>query len=211
MPFFLNAGNSVVEPLSLVKTSRYPSNPMYSGGEEGFTAVYDGKRVILSWHASSKKSFDVYTVEKSKDGLHYFTTLIVKGAGHSAAEAGFTDIDYSPYTGVSYYRLKQCDYQGNITYSPVMPVNFKYTKDGSLVAANQQLPDESELLKIENKEVLVLVRDPKGNEFTTKVKVNKESDNKLYAVESGHSLGKGTYLVMAASSNALNSQKLIVR
>lgn len=187
------------------------SNPSYSKGEEHFKAIYDGTKVLLSWNASLRSSFDFYTVEKSKDGIHFSTAIIVKGTGNSAAEINFTDVDYSPYSGLSYYRLKQSDYSGHITYSPVIPVNFQYGKDGALIAANNKLPDDIDLKKIENKEVLVLVSDANGNEYAVKVKVNKESDNKLYAVDSNHNLNKGSYLVMATSFNALYSQKLIVR
>jgi hypothetical protein len=33
-------------------------------------------------------------------------------------------VDPHPYTGVSYYRLKQTDLDGNASYSNIIPVNF---------------------------------------------------------------------------------------
>ena len=46
----------------------------------------------------------------------------VKGAGNSSAALYYSLIDESPYMGTSYYRLKQTDYDGQYSYSPIRAV-----------------------------------------------------------------------------------------
>ncbi len=48
----------------------------------------------------------------------------VPGAGNSTTLRDYAETDYQPYTGTSYYRLKQTDKNGVFTYSSIVPVNF---------------------------------------------------------------------------------------
>ncbi|MBO6763039.1 MAG: hypothetical protein JJ909_18945, partial [Roseivirga sp.] len=47
------------------------------------------------------------------------------GAGNSSSILKYRFIDRQPFTGRSYYRLKQVDYNGNHTYSPIEGVLIK--------------------------------------------------------------------------------------
>ena len=44
--------------------------------------------------------------------------------GNSSTPLDYTSVDQHPYSGLSYYRLKQTDLDGNPAYSIVVPVNF---------------------------------------------------------------------------------------
>lgn len=178
---------------------------------ENFSAISDGKKVMLNWKASPENKCDYFVIERAKDGTHFSTALIVKGAGHHITSLDYSDIDFAPMPGVSYYRIKQVDYEGHVLYSAAIPVNFHFGKDGSLVANSGKSPDDAEIKKIENKEVLVVLRDASGHEYTAKVKISKEKDDKLYATDPLKSLHNGNYTVVASSINILYSQHVTVR
>jgi hypothetical protein len=63
---------------------------------------------------------------------------------------------------------------------------------------------------INKKEILVVVRDSKGDEFFSKVVVTPDKEL-IYATDSKNILPHGTYLVMASSYNRLYCQKLIIK
>ncbi|RMG77917.1 MAG: T9SS C-terminal target domain-containing protein, partial [Bacteroidetes bacterium] len=63
---------------------------------------------------------------------------------------------------------------------------------------------------LENKEVLVVVRDLKGAEYYAKVIVVK-SDNQIEVIDPEKHLAPGIYLVTGSSENILYSKKLIVK
>jgi Secretion system C-terminal sorting domain len=90
-----------------------------------FTAKYNGTQVELNWLTESEINNDYFTIEKSKDGSIFEVVEIVKGAGNSNAVLSYDGKDINPYTGVSYYRLKQTDYDGKYEYSKMVSVYVK--------------------------------------------------------------------------------------
>jgi len=178
--------------------------------ESGFGAISDGKKVILSWSTANDRSFDYFTIERSKDGVNFSSAVMIKGAGKISSLIDYTDIDYSPFSGISYYRLKETDYSGESYFSETVVVNYQVTKEGTLIPCTNKIPDESELKEIENKNVLVVMRDSKGQEFISKIHLTRDAEN-LYASDTKNLLNKGTYIVVASSFNRLCSQKLVVK
>lgn len=87
------------------------------------TSIVDAK-VNLKWITASEFNNDYFTIEKSNDGLAFEDIGNVSGAGFSATTLNYQYIDEQPYQGVSYYRLKQTDFNGNVAYSNVESVNI---------------------------------------------------------------------------------------
>lgn len=88
-----------------------------------FNAVLNGKRQVeLNWSTASELNNDYFTVERTTDLLHYETVLIRDGAGNSNEILQYNGIDYDPYPGLSYYRLKQTDFNGDQSYSPLRSI-----------------------------------------------------------------------------------------
>ncbi len=83
-----------------------------------FTAQnIDNKLVKLEWQTASETNCDFFTIERSKDGSSWTPILKVNGAGNSLSTINYESFDNNPLNDVSYYRLKQTDYNGNFTYS----------------------------------------------------------------------------------------------
>ena len=80
--------------------------------------------VLLTWVTLAEINNDFFTIEKTKDGVNFELVGNVKGAGNSIEKLSYELIDASPYDGVSYYRLKQTDFNGEYTYSELRAVEF---------------------------------------------------------------------------------------
>ncbi len=89
-----------------------------------FTATPNRKVVDLFWQTATEINNDFFTIERSKDGEHFSTLKTVDGAGNSNALINYSDQDTQPLEGISYYRLKQTDFDGNYSYSTIVSVNF---------------------------------------------------------------------------------------
>ena len=78
----------------------------------------------ISWATAMEKDNDYFDIEKSMDGKNFKTIGKINGAGNSQQilKYTFTDSNLSP--GLNYYRLKQTDYDGKFTYSPVDVISF---------------------------------------------------------------------------------------
>lgn len=179
-------------------------------GQVRFDAISDGKKVFLSWTAPPDRNYDYFTVERSKEGTNFSMSMLIKGAGAVNSQMEYSDIDYSPYyPGISYYRLKLTDYFGQVSYSNIIPVNFKLSRDGS-VQPNGAEPEAPDISEIAQKEVLVVLRNSTGTETFVKLAVTLEN-SQLYGSNDKDKLAKGVYLVVASSYNCLFGHKLIIK
>ncbi|NQX98533.1 MAG: T9SS type A sorting domain-containing protein, partial [Flavobacteriales bacterium] len=81
--------------------------------------------VGLSWVTASEINNDYFVVERSKNAVD-FEVLgeKINGGGSSSQILRYYDTDFSPYTGISYYRLKQVDFNGNFSYSGIQTINY---------------------------------------------------------------------------------------
>jgi len=88
-----------------------------------FNASNLDKNVILSWTTTSEINNDFFTIERSLDAQSFEIIANLNGAGNSNSIIDYSFVDYNPYSGVSYYRLKQTDFDGGFTYSDMVAVN----------------------------------------------------------------------------------------
>lgn len=176
-----------------------------------FNAIKNNKRVDINWVTVSEKQNDYFTVERSKDGIDFETIAIVKGSSNSISALEYSETDFEPLDGISYYRLKQTDVNGSFSYSKIVAVNYHFSASGVDVFPNPSDGDfKVNLSGFENKEVLVLVRDIAGKECYSKVILAQEN-NEIIAVDLSKQLAPGTYLVVASSLNVLYSKRIIVK
>ena len=89
-----------------------------------FNTKPKGNNVILNWATANEVNNDYFTIERSTDGKTFNELTHKPGAGNSSSVLYYSTIDKTPYEGISYYRLKQTDYDGNSSYSDIQSVNF---------------------------------------------------------------------------------------
>lgn len=75
--------------------------------------------VRLDWEAVTDEQHDYFDIERSVNGTH-FTSL-----GRGPGEAPYWKIDPSPAPGNNFYRIRQADQNGTITYSHVVHITYK--------------------------------------------------------------------------------------
>ncbi|WP_310392701.1 hypothetical protein [Hymenobacter sp.] len=81
-----------------------------------FSAQRRGPAVALAWRTASEKNNAGFAVEKSLDGEKFRELAFVAGAGGSGPRA-YSYLDAAP--AAAYYRLRQQDFDGQTSYSPV--------------------------------------------------------------------------------------------
>jgi len=89
-----------------------------------FEALVRERKVYLEWATATEINNDFFTVERSKDGSTWEEVIEVKGSGSSSTQLTYNTIDQTPYDGISYYRLKQTDFNRKYTYSNIKTVNL---------------------------------------------------------------------------------------
>lgn len=90
-----------------------------------FTATPDkNKRVICRWVTATEINNDYFTVMRSKNGIDFEVIGTVDGAGNSTSLLSYSFVDENPYTGISYYKLRQTDFNGDFTFSQTVAVHI---------------------------------------------------------------------------------------
>ncbi|MFN6341506.1 MAG: T9SS type A sorting domain-containing protein [Bacteroidota bacterium] len=86
-----------------------------------FTARAFNADVILNWKTASEINNYGFFIERSLDGIHFSTINFVEGKGNSnvTAEYVYTDVNAFGTAAKLYYRLRQQDIDGTISYSNV--------------------------------------------------------------------------------------------
>ncbi len=179
-----------------------------------FNVVAKDKEVVITWATSSETNNDYFTIEKSSDGLAWTDFEEIPGAENSNLVIEYKAKDPFPYYGISYYRLKQTDFDGAFSYSDIVLVNFtQINKPGISIFPNPWDTSSPVMVKIEGfsgKEVLVELRDIIGKQFYTKIIV-VDQDIKLLTIEPSGKVPSGTYLVTVTSDNSVYSKRIIVK
>ena len=92
-----------------------------------FKAERENGEVILSWQTASEWNNDYFTIERSANGIDFEEVKRVSGQGNSADVVSYTGYDQAPLIGLSYYRLKQTDFDGRFTYSKIVSIQYQPT------------------------------------------------------------------------------------
>jgi len=85
-----------------------------------FDAKCQDNKVNVNWSTASETNNDYFTIERSADASSWEFLKKVAGSGNSNALLNYSTMDNNPLSGISYYRLKQTDFNGQSeTFSPV--------------------------------------------------------------------------------------------
>ena len=80
--------------------------------------------VDLTWTTASEFENDYFNIERSRNGVNWIELSEISGAGTSTNSIDYIDIDRKPLFGVSFYRLKQTDFNGYYTYSNIRSISI---------------------------------------------------------------------------------------
>jgi hypothetical protein len=102
-----------------------------------FTAHAAGDAVRLDWITATEINNRYFTVERSSDGRNFTPIGTVEGSGNTSQQHAYGFTDRQPLSGVSYYRLRQTDFDGKNTLSEVRSVDrSKRIESGFVLSPN---------------------------------------------------------------------------
>lgn len=173
-----------------------------------FTAKPNGEIVALNWATATETNNDYFTVERSSDAINFEPVAVVAGAGNSNTMLSYNTSDEQPLSGLSYYRLKQTDFNGDFSYSQIVPVQFK--TDGfavvrSFVNAANQI--ELWLNNDSDEDATITIYDTQGKIlYAIKQPVTKGSNRISYAIDG---LAGAIYFVRIQTPTKSASVKIV--
>jgi len=113
-----------------------------------FSGELKENKVILNWKTVNEINNAYFTIERSRDGFNFEQVGTVKGAGNSDNILNYELIDYRPFNGISYYRLKQTDLNGSSVYAGTI-VTINNIEKGQTISLYPNPASQSLTLNIE--------------------------------------------------------------
>jgi hypothetical protein len=153
-----------------------------------FKAAKNASEVDIKWQTATEINNDYFIVEKSKNGIDFTSIGRTRGAGNSNTVQEYFMTDHTPLSGISYYHLKQVDYDGKFSYSKIVAVKnedpeISIYPNPSSSSFNIKIPNDKEPYSLE-------VRDAKGS-----LVYQRAEDSSDFSIEiSG--LSKGVYILI---------------
>lgn len=201
-------------PINFHVASKSTSSPLPISLLKFEGKLYNNKTVDFLWATASETNNDYFTIEKSFDASTFEKVIDIKGAGNSTTTLKYTATDNNPLTGVSYYRLKQTNFDGKFTYSNLISIkntakmNFNFN-----VYPNPATVDD--VLKIEfpedlqGKDILVSMFDALGNKvYSNKVLATKSKDK--LTISYLQNFKAGVYFIILNSDLGSYNKRLVI-
>lgn len=111
--------------------------------------------VILNWSTATETNSDYFQVERSTNGIDWIVIGSETAAGNSNEIIEYSFVDYNADNGISYYRLKQVDFDGAFEYYGPMAVEktemidfqiVNINKSGNMITVHAQFKANSSIL-----------------------------------------------------------------
>lgn len=100
-----------------------------------FSATALPDHVLLNWATASETNNAWFEVERSHNLADWNLVCRQPGAGNSNSVLSYADKDLQPVQGISYYRLKQTDFDGSESLSNPVAVNYNTSGSNWQVSA----------------------------------------------------------------------------
>lgn len=152
----------------------------------------DNKTVLIEWQTASEINNAFFTIERSQNAIDWEVIRHVSGAGNSNTLLHYSIIDNSPYLGISYYRLKQTDFDGKYEYYDIKSMKIDITESNNVqiypnptynvinVNGNSEELSEIRIVNALGQEVTNLISITNKNDSTLLIDLSKLSQGIYY-------------------------------
>ncbi|MEX1187608.1 MAG: T9SS type A sorting domain-containing protein [Bacteroidia bacterium] len=174
------------------------------------TANMDLGQVDLSWVTASETNCHFFTVERSANAQTFEPIFNRDGAGNSNTIRTYAGIDPNSLSGISYYRLLQTDFDGQFSYSQIVPVSF----DGAEVQAINSWVNQDRNIQIQvtgrkRENLSMQIFDETGRlVLSEQLSIGKGMNSHLLY---NPGLASGIYLLRIDGGRKMYTQKLVIR
>ena len=170
-----------------------------------FQGQLDNQSALLKWATTAEMNSRNFEVEKSTDGLHYFTIGSLDAAGHSNTRRDYQFRDQQLAT-TNYYRLRMNDVDGHGTYSQVVLVRSSSAAQQLWVVTNPFRDHlDIRLAKPSVQATLELVH--ASGAIVARKRISNASGQVRWDLPAG--IARGSYVLRAVVDGVVFSEKVV--
>ncbi len=184
-----------------------------------FTADAQEQTVQLVWETATEINNDYFEVQRSVDGINFKKIGEVAGNGNTVEVIRYEFVDQMPVSGISYYQLKQVDFDGAHEYSDKISAEWISTGFvAGFVEVNlypNPAPQGQAKLKVTglrpNSTVTFKLLDMFGKPFMQQVLETDMLSQQGFMIQPRTRLATGVYVVSVQQGSEVHQKTMIVR
>ena len=176
-----------------------------------FSGVIVDNRIQLNWQTATETNNQKFVVEESRDGQIFRAIGELSGNGTTTRPQDYTFWVDRPRSGLSYYRLKQIDFDGQFAYSKVVSLNFG--RNNTQVGSLYPNPSKLGIVQVDYTaqhadEITISAFDQFGNRVTSQ-RYQIVSGNNQLRIDCTD-LNSGVYIIRIGEGEKATYQKLMI-
>ncbi len=171
-----------------------------------FDVKKEANKIKLVWNTASEINNYGFNIEKSNEGDNFQKIGFVKGNETSNEISTYSFIDENPENGMQYYRLKQIDFDGKNTFSPIKSIKYE---NEEITSVNLFPNPAQDFVNINGLEIgdNVEVFDLKGKSISKLSNFNIQAINLRLSL---NGISNGLYIVQIAKNKQQIYKKILV-
>ena len=171
-----------------------------------FTVYGHDDHIKITWSTLSRNEIASYEIQRSRDSKRFETFKVIDGGVDEPKAMEYFEVDYEPYLGWSYYRIKQMVANDDSAFSGVAPVFFGLDRmeKGTMIVPIDPNNPETRLVNLSDfhdQKVLLVLRNYQGQAFYISERL-KQIDGKL-VILADDQVAQGIYVVVASTRDEL--------
>lgn len=176
-----------------------------------FYGYAEKEHKIIRWSTASEQNNDFFTLEKSLNGEEFEVVTTITGAGNSNEIVNYKASDNEVDQEITYYRLKQTDYDGQYTYSEIISVKQEAGETDEMTVNYwcEQNKLKMEINQLDPGGLGIEMYDMAGNRIR-KEKYQTRQNAKFVQWDISH-LNSGIYLIKVLNNQNASEHKLMVQ
>ena len=174
-----------------------------------FNVRLQNNEVKLEWTTASETNNDRFEIYRSVNGVDWELLTTILGSGNSSNLLRYAIYDTNPHFGISYYRLKQIDFDGAFEYSKIGVISNHQSLNVIIYPNPNNGKFSMEIYEELLEDFLVVLKDCLGREIYSKVVV-KEYSNQIIVFDIKHLLPGGIYYVIGSNNKQLFNKTIMV-
>lgn len=169
----------------------------------GFTVTRKSNDVLVQWSTSQEVNADMFTVERSVDGVNWTTIAYVAAIGNSSAINNYSFTDKNLNAKTIYYRVKETDFDGSFVYTDIKSIKAEAVTSSIGIAS------------VQNKVLLQFPKEIKGTVTVRFVSLNgqvvdQQTINNPVGQVVLNSKVTGNYIISLSNGSDVNTAKQVV-
>lgn len=160
----------------------------------------------IKWSTASEMNSNYFTVEKSLDGINFSGIQTVQAAGNSSDVNNYSAVDHDAYSGTSYYRVKETDFNGDFNLSSTVIINWCSSDNvnvyGSEGTVNVNIDAD------EDGQYLIEIYDLLGQKLLAENENVSAGNNQFKLTPE---ISTSIYLVKVISKNNITTKKIFIK